>query len=213
MKKIILNIFLLVVTSFSSEMEEEREQRLQERYNHYSDDENTEVKGISSENITETENGTLIISNERVYGEDVSIKTGNNIHKVIIKNLKIRTNGRSQIVEDSSTAALNIDTDDNTELDINDVDIDTNSEIRTIVSSKSEVCAGALCIQSGENSEINIDSLSISTSDSHYSSTSNSKNTGKSCAGSLCIQSDNSDIGINDYVLESDSLNSYRANK
>ena len=160
-----------------------------------------------------TENGILIISNERVYGEDVSIKAGKNIHKVIIRNLKIRTNGRNQIIEGSSTSALNIDTDDNTELDINDVSIDTNSERRTVTSSESEVCAGALCIQSGKNSEIDIDSLSIFNNDSHYSATSDTRNRGKVCAGALCIQSDNSEISIDDYVSESDGSNLYRANK
>ena len=211
--KIIINIFLIVTTSFSTEIGELREQRLQATYSHYGDNEDTEVRGISAENITETENGTLIISNERVYGEDVSIKAGKNIHKVIIRNLKIRTNGRNQIIEGSSTSALNIDTDDNTKLAINDVFIDTDSDTRAIESSKSKVCAGALCIQSGKNSEINIDSLSISTSDSHYSAISDSKINGKVCAGALCIQSDDSDIEINDYLSESDNQNLYRANK
>ena len=211
--KILISICFLVIASFSSEIGEQREQRLNETYSHYGNSEETEINGISSENISESDNGVLIISNERVYGEDVSIKTGDNIHRVIIRNLKVRTNGRNQVLEDSSTASLNIDTDDNTILDINNVDIDTDLETRTIESRKSKVCAGAVCIQSGEDSEVDINSLNISNNNSHYSATSNSENRGKVCAGALCIQSDNSEIRINDYTSETDGSNSYTAKK
>lgn len=211
MKKL---LFLLnsLVFLYADGIKEEREQRLQDTYSHYNSEQGTEITGISPENITETDNGTLIISNERVYGEDVSIQTGRNTHRVIIKNVKVRTRGNQQSSGSSSSASLDIKTDDNTKVEIRHVAIDANSERRNVVSNK-DVCVGALCIQSGENSDIDINNLDISNTNTHYTATTTNENKGKVCAGALCIQSGDSDIDINNYTVRSDGSNTYESNK
>jgi len=217
MKKILIlsiNIFFSLV--YASSIQEDREQRLEDTYKHYDNQEGTIVEGISKENITETNNGTLIIQNEHIYSnsskDDISIKTGRKTHRIIIRNLKIRTNGNQANNMESTNSAVSIKSDKNTQIRMNNVEIDTNSENRIVSANREKVCAGALCIQS-EKGNIDINNLNINNRNSNYTATSTHKNRGKVCAGALCIQSDNSDITIDNYSSKASGVNSYHSNK
>lgn len=173
----------------------------------------TEVKGIDAKYVTKASNGNVYIRNaridtNRVDNNQILIKTGSNVRKVIISNVKVNARNTSTISENATNAILGIKASKNTEILIKNVDMNSHN-VKVVAKSKNNtnVCAGALCIQSENNNiklkNLNIHSSSLSTE--VYSSGTKSK-----CAGALCIQASDSIVDLDNIKVSNTGTNLYK---
>lgn len=171
-----------------------------------------EIKGIDQKNITKASNGNIYIRNAKIdanqlENNQVSIKGGSDAKKIIISNIKIRSRNTSTVNKNSNNAILAISSNQDTDIRLKNIDIDSHN-VKQITHSRSEnICAGALCIQ-GKNNNIDIKNLDISSSSLNaevHSSKSNSR-----CVGALCIQSENSVISLENILVEDKGSTLYK---
>jgi len=194
-----LTFFFFVLSSllFGSSIQDEREERIKKH------SKVTEVKGVHPKYVRKASNGNIYIKNARVYtgskySEDgkVSIQTGSNTRKIVIKNLKIDSRHNSSFTNNSNEGILSIEANSNTGVVVESSDIRVHNVDLKSSSNSIKSCVGALCIQSDRNSNIMVKNTNVSISSSDAILTSSAK--GKKCVGAICIQTDESDVLIHD---------------
>ena len=206
-------IFFFSGVLIAGTVQENRENRLQEHIRV------TEVTGVKSENVIKASNGNIYIQNARVYtGSEespdgkVSVKTNSSTRKVVIKNVKVHSRNNHTSSNEASNAILSVETSGNTEVIIKDSSVKSHNVTLHNKGRKENICAGALCIQSSENSHIVVDNVKITT-DSTDVSIDSSTNQGKKCAGALCIQTEGSEVNVIDSEITSYGSNEFKINE
>lgn len=200
---ILLNLFL-----YSGSVQENRNNRLSQ-HNKVS-----EVKGIESKYVTKASNGNIYIQNARVYSGSknnktgrVSIDTGTETRKVILKNLRVSS--RNSISNNQSTnSVLSIKSKKNTTVVLKNSNIHASRVHLHNSSNHEKNCVGVLCVQSDDKSKVLISNTSVSARGSNMSLTTGS-NAKKNCIGVLCIQTDKSSIDIKNSDVSSAGTNNF----
>jgi len=207
--KIFLIFFFLQGILIAGNVQENRENRLKEHHRV------TEVHGVKPENVIKASNGNIYIKNARVYTGSrespdgkVSVKTDSSTRKVVIKNVKIHSRNNNAYSSDSSNAVLSIETSSRTKVVIKDSDVKSHNVNLHSESREKNVCAGALCIQSDEDSNILVDNVKVTTDSTDVSINSHT-NEGRMCAGALCIQTEGSEVNVMDSTITSYGNNEF----
>lgn len=170
----------------------------------------TEIKGIDSQYVTQASNGNLYIKNARIYTDklnndgQISIKTGKNIKKVIVSNVKITSRNISTRTDKEVNAILAISSNKETNIAIENLDIDSHNVKLITKNQGTNVCSSALCIQS-ENNAIHLQNINIHSSS--LTASVESRGDGSKCAGAVCVQSNNSMVDIaNVHLLDTGKI-------
>jgi hypothetical protein len=212
-KKNIVILAIYMTYSHSGGVQKAREVRLQQ-YKPTS-----EVKGINPSNVIQAKNGNLYIQNARAYQGSkyspngrASIEAGRNTNKIFIKNFKGYSRHNSSKSNGSSDAVLSVSSNSRTSIHIDNANVESNNVKLNNSSYGKKSCAGALCVQSGDKSNVLIENTRI-TSRSTKAMASGAKSD-KICAGALCVQADDkNNIQIRNVDIISDGNNDFSVSR
>lgn len=200
-------IILFSSLSYAGSVQDNRNDRLNEH-------KVSEVKGIESKYVTKASNGNIYIQNARVYSGSknnrtgqVSIDTGTETRKVILKNLKVSSKN-SASTNQSTNSVLSIKTKENTTVVVKNSNIHASGVNLNSSSNDEKNCVGVLCVQSDDNSKVLISNTNVSARGSSMGLTTGS-NAKKSCTGVLCVQADESSIDIRNSDVSSSGTNNF----